>query len=622
MAVTRRTLLSLMAASGLAPLAARLQAQEAWRHGLSLFGNLKYGADFTRFDYVNPHAPKGGRVRLHALGSFDSLNPFTFKGSSATLIGAITDTLLTSALDEPSSEYGLVAEAVRHPDDFSWVEYRLRPEARFHDGRQMSVEDVIWTMQALKGAHPFYAFYYKNIVKAEQTGERAVRFTFSGGGNRELPQITGQMPVLPKHWWTGVDAKGRKRDIKATTLEPLLGSGPYRIGEVKPGRSISVRRVDDYWGKDLPVNRGHYNFDEIIAYYFRDSTIALEAFKGDQYDWRDESSSKAWATGYDFPAVKSGAVIKEEITLKNGRGMQAFAFNLRRAKFADARVRRAFNFAFDFEWSNRNLFYGQYKRTDSYFENSELAWNGGPQGADLPSPAELKLLEPLRDKVPAEVFTETFTNPVNNSPRDVRANLRRAARLFAAAGLKPGDGGTLTGADGKPFTVEFLLVSPLFERIVLPYARQLERLGVKSVVRTVDSAQYRRRVQNFDYDIIVANWGQSLSPGNEQRDFWGSQAADRPGSRNYVGIKDAAVDALIDAIIFATSREALIAACRALDRVLLWHHYIVPMWHIPYERTARWDRFGRPEKLPDYSLGFPSIWWWDEERAKATDARK
>ncbi len=591
-----------------------VSAQEAsglvWRHGLSLFGDLKYPAGFPHFDYVKPDAPKGGRVRLFAIGSFDSLNPYTYKGEAAGIVGSVYDRLIKPALDEPGSEYGLIAEAVAHPPDFSSVSYRLRPQARFHDGRPITVEDIIWSMENLKKAHPFYNFYYGNIAKVEQTGEREVRFVFSAKGNRELPQITGQMPVLPKHWWTGKDASGKPRSLLDATLEPPLGSAAYRIRRVKPGESVVLERVKDYWAKDLPVNVGYDNFDEIELIYFRDDTVALEAFKADQYDWRDENNSKNWATAYDFPAVKRGDVILEKFYLKNSRGMQAFVFNLRRKKFQDRRVREAFNYAFDFEWANTNLFYGQYTRTNSFFSNSELAATGLPEGR------EREILEKVKDRVPPEVFTKEYRNPVNNSPADLRNNLRRAMKLLMSAGWKLGKDGILRNAKGEPFEVEFLLVSPAFERIVLPYIRNLKRIGIRATVRTVDSAQYERRVKSFDFDIIVGGWGQSLSPGNEQRNYWGSAAADRPGSRNLAGIKDPAVDWLIEQIIFAKSRKDLVAATRALDRVLLWNFYVLPTWHITYERTARWNRFGKPARIPDYSVGFPDIWWWDEEKAK------
>jgi microcin C transport system substrate-binding protein len=614
MPINRRTLLKL---AGLAPAAKIVGLQLAhaedreFRHALTLFQDVKYPRDFKHFNYVNPAAPKGGRVRFGLVGSFDNLNPYTFKGEAG---GAVqNDALLTSALDEPSTEYGLVAGGVWHPEDRSMVVYRLRPEARFHDGKAMTPEDVIWSMQSLRDANPFYNFYYKNISAAEQTGDNEVTFTFSQKGNRELPLITGQMPVLPKHWWTGKDAQGRQRDIKETTLEVPLGSGAYVASVVKPGTSILLKRVPNYWAMHLPVSVGHNNLEEIEYIYFRDANVAFEAFKGDQYDWRTESSSKMWATGYDFPAIKTGRVVKEEIKLRQVEGMQSWAMNIRRPKFQDARVRQALNYAFDFEWANQNLFYGQYVRSRSYFNNSEMEAKG------LPSPAELTILEPLKDRLPPEVFTQEYTNPVNDTPQNRRKNLRQAAKLLSEAGwLVTQDGGrsVLKNAKGERLTFEFLLDSPLFERIALPYQQQLELLGIGVSIKTVDSAQYERRTQTFDYDIVVGNWGQSLSPGNEQRDFWGSEAAKRDGSRNLVGIANPAIDSLIETLIFAPDRESLVTSCRALDRVLLWNHYVVPMWYIDYERTARWDRFGRPEKLPDLSTGFPSVWWWDAEKAK------
>ena len=614
--LSRRTLLRLLAAvPGLSALKiAGIAAEDAggalqWQHGLSLFGDLKYGPDFRHFDYVKPDAPKGGRVRLFAIGSFDSLNPFTFKGEAASGVGSTYDRLIKPALDEPGSEYGLIAEAVAKPEDNSFVAYRLRKEARFHDGTPITPEDVIWSMENLKKAHPFYAFYYRDITKVEQTGEREVRFTFAVKGNRELPQITGQMPVLPKHWWTATGAHGKPRSLQETLLEAPLGSAAYRVADFKAGEYVTLRRVPDYWGRDLPVNIGYDNFDEIHIIYFRDETVAFEAFKADEYDWRDENNSKRWATGYNFPAVKRGDVVLEKFYLKNSRGMQAFVFNLRRKKFQDRRVRQAFNLAFDFEWANRNLFYGQYTRTNSFFSNSELAAKGLPQGR------ERKLLELIAGQIPPEALTKEYRNPVNETPQQRRANLRKAMRLLMEAGWRLDKKGVLRNAKGEPFTVEFLLVSPAFERIVLPYAQSLKKLGIQTTVRTVDSAQYERRVKSFDFDIIVGSWGQSLSPGNEQRNYWGSAAADRPGSRNLAGIKDKAVDFLIDRIIYAKTREELIAATRALDRVLLWNYYVVPMWHITYERTARWNRFGKPARIPDYSVGFPDIWWWDEEKA-------
>ena len=615
MPISRRTLLKLAGLSSAAHVVGIQIAHaedRAFRHALTLFDDVKYPPDFKRFDYVNPDAPKGGRVRFGIVGSFDSLNPHSYKGEPGPAL--VDDTLLTSALDEPSTEYGLVASSIWHPQDRSVVVYRLRPEARFHDGQPMTPDDVIWSMQSLREANPFYNFYYKNIAKAEQTGEHEVTFTFTQSGNRELPLITGQLPVLPKHWWTGKDANGKQRDIKETTLEHPLGSGAYMASEVKPGVSIVMKRVPDYWGKDLPVNAGQSNFDEIEYIYFRDANVAFEAFKGDQYDWRLENSSKMWATGYDFPAVTKGRVLKENIKLRQVQGMQGWVMNQRRDIFKDARVRQALNYAFDFEWSNTNLFFGQYVRSRSYFNNSEMEAKG------LPSPEELAVLEPLKDQLLPEVFTAEYANPLNDNPQNRRKNLRQASKLLQEAGwqiTQDGSKSVLKNAKGENLSFEFLLDSPLFERIALPYQQQLELLGIQSRITTLgDSAQYERRTQTFDYDIVVNTYGQSLSPGNEQRDFWGSEAADRNGSRNLAGIKNPAIDKLIETLIFAPDRKSLVTACKALDRALIWNYYVVPMWFIDYERTARWDRFGRPDMLPDLSDGFPSIWWWDEARAK------
>jgi microcin C transport system substrate-binding protein len=610
MSLSRRTLLQLAGISPFMPRAALAQERQ-FRHALTLFKDIKYPPDFKHFDYVNPSAPKGGRVRLSSIGSFDSANPYTYKGDAGGAV--INDTLMTPSLDEPSTEYGLVAEGVWYPDDYSSVVYRLRPEAKFHDGKQMTPEDVIWSMTALKEVNPQYNGYYKNVAKVEQTGDREVTFVFSEKGNRELPQITGQLYVLPKHWWTGKDDKGRDRNIGDSTLEVPLGSGAYIAAEVRPGSSILLKRVPDYWAKDLPVNVGTDNFEEIYTIFFKDENVALEAFKGDQYDFRLESSAKNWATGYAFPAMTQGRAVKKEVVLKRVNGMQCFAFNTRLPKFQDQRVRQAFNHAFDFEFANANLFYGQYKRSRSYFNNSDMEAKG------LPSPEELKLLEPLRDKLPPEVFTAEYANPINNNRQDVRKNLRAASQLLAQAGwnvIDEGGRSILRNAQGEALDVTFTLSSPLFERIVLPYKQNLELLGIGVKLRTVDSAQYERQTQTFNFEIIVMNWGQSLSPGNEQRNFFGSEAADRNGSQNVVGIKDPAIDHLIEEVVFAKDREALTIACRALDRVLMWNKYVVPMWFIPYERTAYWNRFGKPDKSPEYNLGFPSTWWWDAEKAK------
>lgn len=610
------TLVALGCVTLVAPAAAQ---NEDWRHGLSLFGDLKYPAGFKHFEYVNPDAPKGGTVRQIAFGTFDNFNLAVagVKGSLAMGLGMIYDSLMTSALDEVSSEYGQIAEAVRHPADFSSVTYRLRPEARWHDGKPITPEDVIFSFDTFKKHSPQLAAYYRHVVKAEKSGEREVTFTFDAPGNRELPQIVGQLTVLPKHWWEGTDASGKPRDVGATTLEPPLGSGAYRIKDFVPGRTIVYERVKDYWGKDLNVSIGQNNFDEIRYEYFRDSTVALEAFKGDLVDWRTENSAKSWATAYDFPAVKEKKVVLEEFPIRNFGIMQAFAFNTRREKFADPRVRLAFNYAFDFEEMNKQIFYGQYERIKSYFQGTELASSGLPEGQ------ELAILETVRDKVPPEVFTTPYSNPAGGSPEAVRKNLREAMRLLKEAGWEVRNQKLVSTKTGEPMTVEFLVDEPSSERFVLFYKPSLERLGMTVTVRTVDDAQYQNRLRQWDFDIVVANWGQSLSPGNEQRDFWGSQAADRPGSRNLVGIRNPAVDALIDRVIYAKDREELVAATHALDRVLLWNHYVVPQWTYGKIRTARWDRFGRPDPLPRYGLsGFPTVWWWDKEKAAKVGGRQ
>ena len=589
-----------------------------WRHALSLFGDIKYPEGFKHFDYVNPNAPQGGTVRQSALGTFDNFNTVVagVKGSIAIGTDLFMETLTTSSLDEVSTEYGLLAEAVRYPDDYSFVTYRLRAKARWHDGKPISPDDVLYSFDVLKKNSPFYGAYYRHVVKAEKAGEREITFTFDGPGNRELPQIVGQLPVLPKHWWEGTDKSGSKRDATQTTLEPPLGSGPYRLKDFAPGRTLVYEKVDDYWGKDLNVTVGTRNFQTIRYEYFRDSTVALEAFKADQVDWRFENSAKEWANSYDFPAVRDNRVVKEEFPTRNIGVMQGFAFNIRRDKFKDPRVRRAFNFVFDFEEMNRQLFFGQYKRIASYFEGTELA------AAGVPSGKELEILETVRGKVPDEVFTKPYTNPVGGNPEAVRSNLREALALFREAGYEIKNTKLVDAKTGKPFTVEFLVDEPATERFVLFYKPSLERMGMTVNVRVVDAAQYENRLRQWDFDIIVASWAESLSPGNEQRGFWGSQAADQPGSRNLIGIKNPAIDALIERVIFTKDREDLVAATKALDRVLQWNFYVVPQWTYGKQRTARWDRFGRPETMPKYGASaFPSIWWWDAAKAAKVPQR-
>jgi microcin C transport system substrate-binding protein len=585
-------------------------------HALSLVGEPAYGPDFKHFDWVNPDAPKGGRVRQMKFGTFDSLNIYSIKGTSVGEVRLVYDSLMTSSPDEASTSYGLVAEWVSHPDDFSSATFQLRPEARFHDGKPITPEDVVFSLEALKKAYPAYAKYYTNVVKAEKVGDHQVQFTFDVTGNRELPLIVGQLVVLPKHYWEATGSNGEPRDLSKMTLEVPLGSGPYRIRDVDAGRTVTFERVKDWWAKDLPVARGQWNFDELKLVYFRDDVPGFEAFKAGELDYWVESSAKNWATRYDFDAAKRGLVVREKIPVIEVAPMQAFALNIRRPQFQDPRVRQAFNLAFNFEWANKNLFYDEYQRVNSYFDNSELKSSGLPQGR------ELEILNEVRDQVPPEVFSAEWKNPINVSPdEDGRKNLALAAKLIAEAGYKLKDG-VLTNAAGVQLTAEFLNRQPDFERIILPYMGQLQKLGIKATLRTVDISQFQVRAKKFDYDIVIATFRQSESPGNEQRNWWGSAAADEEGSSNLIGIKNPAVDKLIDKIILAKDRPDLVAATRALDRVLLWNHYVVPQWHTPFDRLAMWNYYGRPAKLPKRTSSFLRVWWWDEAKAKrATDTR-
>ena len=578
-------------------------------HALSMYGDLKYGPSFRHFEYVNPDAPKGGLVKLAAVGTFDSLNPFILKGVPAAGIGNLFETLAIGSGDEAFSQYGLLAESVDLPADRSWVAYTLRPEARFHDGTPVTAADAVWSFETLRDkGHPFYRAYYARVTKAEAQGERTVRFTFAPGDNRELALIVGQLPVLSRAYWS-------RRPFDRTTLEPPVGSGPYRIESLEPGRSITYRRVPDYWGGRLPVNVGRNNFDVIRYDYYRDSTVAIEAFKAGAYDFRQEASAKSWATAYTGPGVREGLIRKDLVDNEVPTGMQGFAFNTRRAIFRDRRVREALGYAFDFEWSNAHLFYGAYTRTRSYFSNSELASRG------LPGPDELAVLAPFRGRVPDEVFTRAYAPPATDGSGFIRPGVIAALALLREAGWVVRDQRLVDARTGAPMQFEILLNEPTFERIALPFARNLARLGVTARVRTVDTAQYQYRLDHFDFDMTVALWGQSLSPGNEQRDFWGSDKADVPGSQNQAGIRDPVVDALIDLVVAAPDRASRIARTRALDRVLLWGFYVIPHYHIQAFRLAYWDRFGRPSVQPRYALGFED-WWVDPAKAARVDARR
>jgi microcin C transport system substrate-binding protein len=580
-------------------------------HALTLADKPKYGPGFKHLDYVNPNAPKGGTVRLYSIGGFDSFNPFIIKGRDAAGSGTIYDTLMAHSADEPFSMYCLVCETVEVPDDRSWVIFHLNPKARWHDGKPITVDDVIWSFNTLfENGAPIYRFYYGNVVKVEKTDARSVKFSFKPGSNRELPLILGELPVLPKHYWDG-------KDFTATTLEPPLGSGPYRVKSFEANRNVVYERVKDYWAASHPAQRGESNFDIIRYDYYRDSTVALEAFKAGNYDFRAENSSKEWATGYDSPALRSGQIVKREIKHNRTAGMQGFAFNLRRPLFEDPRVRRALNYALDFEWSNKTLFYGQYIRTDSYFDNSELASTGLPKGD------ELAILAKYRDKLPKDVFETVYTNPKTDGTGNIRPNLRIANEMLRDAGWAVDEKTRkLTHAKtGRVFDFEILLVQPAFERIALPFKQNLARLGIEARVRTVDSAQYQKRVQDFDFDMIVTSWGQSESPGNEQRDFWGSAAADRPGSRNVAGVKDPVLDELVEGVIAAADRQGLVTATHALDRVLLWKFLAIPNWHIASDRVAYWDIFGQPKVTPARGVQF-NAWWVDTAKAAALRQRR
>jgi microcin C transport system substrate-binding protein len=578
-------------------------------HAIAMHGAPKYGPDFHHFNYADPNAPKGGEVRLASIGTYDNFNPYVLKGVAAAGLGEVFETLTVASSDEAFSRYGLLAKSMEVPEDRSWVAFTLNEKARWHDGKPVTPEDVIFSLNILKTkGHPYFRSYFSGVKAVEKTGPGRVLFTFNDVGNRELPLIAGELPILPKHYW-------KDREFAKTTLEPPLGSGPYKIATFEPGRSVTYERNPNYWGADLATRRGLGNFDTIRYDYYRDTTVVLEAFKAGDYDFRAENVSKFWATAYDTKAVKDGLIIKEEISNERPTGMQAFVFNTRRDVFKDSRVRQALGHAFDFRWTNKNLFYGQYVRTSSYFSNSELASRA------LPDAAELEILEPLRAGIPKEVFTKAYNPPDSPKPGDMRRNLRAGLALLKEAGWEVKKGMMVNGQTGAPLAFEILLSDPTWERIALPFVRNLKKLGVQAKVRTVDAAQYQKRTEEFDFDMIVDVFGQSLSPGNEQRDFWGSQAADIPGSRNTIGLKNKAIDELVDDIVLSPDRESLISRTRALDRILLWNHFVIPHWHIRVYRVAYWDKFSRPPITPKYDLCF-SCWWVDKAKLSALETRQ
>jgi microcin C transport system substrate-binding protein len=582
-------------------------------HGGSLIGDLNYPADFPHFDYVNPDAPRGGLARIATQSTFDSFNPFIVRGDPPTGIGLIFESLMTSALDQGSTQYGLLAEWTEHPADHSWVSFKLRDGARWHDGRPLTVEDVIFSFNTLveQGA-PFYRFYYQNVTSVRDMGGNVVRFDFDVSGNRELPHIMGQLTILPKHWWQG-------RDFEAGGLEPPLGCGPYRIGDFEVGRFVEYVRVDDYWGDGLPVNIGKNNIDRIRYEIFLDAAAALDAFRGGLIDYREENSASNWALRYDFPAVADGRVVKEEVTFDGPKRVQTFVMNLRRPKFQHVATREALAHAFDFEWTNDTIYFNQYARPRSFFQGTEdLMPSGAPEGL------ELEMLEALRGQVPEAVFGEPYTPPESDGSGRNRRGLRQAARLLEEAGWRPSSDGTLVDAEGRPFEIEFLSAQDTQERVIGPYIRNLQTLGIRASFRIVDAPQYIRRLSqdpDFPFDMVISGVSNSESPGNEQRELWGSEAATRVGSRNIAGVQDPAVDALIDRIIFAEDRATLSAATRALDRVLAWNHYHIFQLYTPFERFAYWNKFGHPRPLPARGISFPTVWWVDPEKAANLERR-
>lgn len=576
---------------------------------IAMHGEPKYRPGFKQFDYVNPNAPKGGRLRLVAIGTFDSLNPFIIKGVRNGWIRVIVhDNLMSRSADEPFTMYPLIALEIELPRDRSWVVFHLDPRARFHDGSPITVDDVIFSFKLLRDKGlPFYRAFFRNVTAVRKVGPRAVKFSFVPGQNRELPLILGDLPILSKRYW-------QARDFEKTTLVPVPGSGPYRIAKVDPGRSITFRRIKDYWAQDLPPRVGHYNFDVIRVDYYRDATLARQALKAGAFDYWFEGQAKAWATAYDVPPVKRGDLILARFPHGRTAGMQGFVFNTRKAVFRDRRVRQALAYAFDFAWTNKNLFHGQYSRLRSYFDNSELASRG------LPAGDELEILRRYRGRIPGEVFAKPYRPPSYDGSGKIRSGLRPAFRLLEEAGWKVRDMKLFDARTGRRMRFEILLDSPASERFVLPFVRNLRRMGVEARVRLVDSSQYVARLRKFDYDMIVGAFRQPMSPGNEQRIIWSSRAAKAPGSRNYIGVDDPVVDELVELVIAAPDRASLVARTRALDRVLLWNHFVIPHWHIPYDRIVYWNKFGvtRPTLRGSRLM----TWWIDRKKAAALGRRR
>jgi len=613
--------LKFLAAGAALAIGIHAASADEWRTTSSLIGESKYGENFQRYDYVNPDAPKGGTLNSTVVGTFDSFNSYIVQGSPAAGFvpyggGLLYETLMEQAIDEGSVSHPLIADAYKYPADYSSATYRLDPRARWHDGKPITVDDVIWSFNVLKANSPMYNRYFANVTEAVAVGEREVEFRFDQKGNRELPKIIGDLAILPKHWWEGTDAKGNKRDITKPTLEIPLGSAAYKIKSFKPGTEIVWERVPDYWGAKLPVKIGRENFDIRRYVYFLDETAAWLAFtKGGLEDINAENSGRNWKTKYDFPAVKAGDIIKTEFKATSRATYQGFMMNTRRPLFQDRHVRQALAYLYDFEAINRMSFGLNTRLTSYYMASDDLASSGLPQGK------ELEILEPYKDKLPPELFTQQFSIPAFDNPQAERKILKMAVDLFAEAGWAIQGGKMVNTKTGQPFAFEILDFRQGAEATLNPYVDMLRKIGITATLRFVDSSQYINRVNNFDYDMITQVLPQSDSPGNEQRDFWSSKAADTPGSRNYAGIKDPVVDALVDRVIFATDRDDLSAAARALDRVLLWNYYSVPQFTRPDVWLAYWNKFGIPDNQPTYLGPDTDSWWIDVDKEKALAAK-
>ena len=597
-----KSFLSLLIVSALSSFA--FAASTTPQHAVAMHGETKYKPGFTHFDYVNPDAPKGGTVRRGVVSnSYDSFNPFVLKGVPARGVGQyLYDTLTKRADDEAFSQYGLIAEKIEMPKDRSWVIFHINPKARFQDGHPILPEDVIFTFNSLiEHGAPMYKAYYADVTEVIQAGEYQVRFNFKNKENRELPLILGELPVLPKHYW-------ENHDFSKSSLDIPLGSGPYKIDSFDTGRSITFKRIENYWAQDLPVNKGQNNFNKLVFEYYGDNTIALEAFKAGEYDFRRENTAKEWATAYKGSKFDNGTIIKEEVKHQRPVGMQGFVFNTRREMFKDPKVREALSYAFDFEWTNKQLFFGQYKRTTSYFDNSELSSSG------LPSKAELEILNQFKGQIPERVFTEPFNVPTTNGSGKLRKNLRTALKLLKEAGWSIKNKELVNDITGKPLTFQILLAQKNFERIIHPFTKNLEKLGIKAEIRLVDSTQYIDRIRKYNFDMFISTIAQSNSPGNEQRYYWLTSSGKTPGNRNYAGVSDPVIDQLVDMIIEAPDRESLITRTHVLDRILLRGYYVIPQWHLPKDRIAYWKKLGHPAVFPDSGVDL-STWWFKETKS-------